>query len=94
MFEDETLIDHVPYIVNPKQNVLNIQPRQSIATSQVIFIGRHELRKGVVELVKAIPKVLNKVPNVHFTFVGGSSGVADNGLPMLDHLKKLFKQIQ
>jgi len=36
------------------------------------FVGRLEPRKGIVELVQAIPKILQKEPSLRFRFIGPS----------------------
>lgn len=36
----------------------------------VVFLGRLELRKGTLELLKAIPQVLQAYPTAEFTFIG------------------------
>ncbi len=42
----------------------------------VLFIGRLEGRKGVYQLVEAIPEIVKKVPNAHFYLVGKDTNTA------------------
>lgn len=37
---------------------------------EVVFLGRMEKRKGTIDLIDAVPKVLEQVPNTRFTFIG------------------------
>jgi glycogen synthase len=41
-------------------------------TRRVTFLGRLEVRKGVLELADAIPMVCSKVPDARFCFIGRS----------------------
>ena len=85
-------VDYVPYPIPIAPDTLKINPRTTLHQPQIVFIGRHEIRKGVIELAQAIPLVLKKYPNAHFTFVGGSSFSPDHKLNMIDFLtKKLYK---
>lgn len=54
-------------------------PSQSFRTNlrtegvRVLFVGRLEVRKGVLEMFRAIPTVLKKYPNTRFEIVGSDS---------------------
>lgn len=58
--------------------------------ANVIFIGRMELRKGVIDLAKAIPLILQAYPETSFTFVGRPSVSPIKGKDMLVYLKELL----
>lgn len=60
----------LPYIPSPES--LNI-PVNTL-TNTVSFIGRLEIRKGVMDLALAIPLILAKHPQTKFRFVGATSG--------------------
>jgi glycosyltransferase involved in cell wall biosynthesis/SAM-dependent methyltransferase len=45
----------------------------------VLFVGRLEKRKGVETLFRAIPQVLEKVPDAQFHIVGMDTNLAPNG---------------
>lgn len=36
----------------------------------VVYLGRLERRKGTIDLLRAIPEILKRVPNVRFTLIG------------------------
>jgi glycosyltransferase involved in cell wall biosynthesis len=58
----------------------------------VTFIGKLEKRKGVLDLMKAIPLVLGEFPEVKFYFAGSPSDSPIPGLNMDDYLKKKLKK--
>lgn len=55
---------------------------------KVMFVGRLEERKGVYQLVKAIPDVVKRCPNVRFYFVGNDTKTARGKTSVLSELKK------
>ncbi|MBI5173917.1 MAG: glycosyltransferase family 4 protein [Candidatus Melainabacteria bacterium] len=55
---------------------------------KVIFVGRLEERKGVYQLVKAIPEVVRKSPAVKFYFIGNDTKTARGNKSVLAELKK------
>jgi len=62
----------LPFEISPA--VRQIQPRASISSDpHIVFIGRLELRKGVVELARCIPGILRRWPGAKFTFVGADA---------------------
>ena len=44
---------------------------------EVLYVGRLEKRKGILDLFQAIPQVLEQVPNTKFTIVGGDNSQND-----------------
>ncbi len=49
--------------------------KRSNLCPQILYAGRLEIRKGVMDLLEAIPLVLKEFPTAHFNFVGGDAGV-------------------
>jgi glycogen(starch) synthase len=49
--------------------------RRAAESPLVLYSGRLVERKGIHELVAALPDVLNAEPSTHFTFAGGPPGV-------------------
>lgn len=62
--------------INVVLNPVNISPsslldgHNKFDDPTFLFIGRIERVKGVLELIKAIPNVLQKIPRAHFLFAG------------------------
>jgi glycogen(starch) synthase len=46
----------------------------------ILFVGRLEKRKGILDLFKAIPEVLKQVPNARFVIAGGDNSKSDGFL--------------
>lgn len=61
-------VAHLPNPYIPAPELLAISPHTQ--TQVISFFGRLEVRKGVLSLVKAIPLILRKYPQVTFQFVG------------------------
>ncbi len=77
----------LPYIPSPES--LNI-PVDTL-TNTVSFIGRLEIRKGVLDLAKAIPLILAKQPQTKFRFVGGYSKSPNPQQNMSEYLSDLLR---
>lgn len=65
---DQSIIDLVPYPYIPTPALLDIP--LDTQTQRVTFIGRLEIRKGILDLMRAIPLVLKQYPAAKFRFVG------------------------
>jgi len=73
-----------PYIPSPE--LLNIPIETS--TNVVTFVGRLEIRKGILDLATAIPMILRQYPNVTFRFVGAAWTSPEPRLNMQQYLEK------
>ena len=83
---NQAQISHVPYPFTIAQELLHIPA--DTQTQIVTFIGRLEVRKGVLDLAKAIPQILKQHPNVKFRFVGASEPSPNPRLEMRQYLEK------
>ena len=74
------VVSCVPYPYTPDRKLLDIPAETH--TNVVTFVGRLEMRKGVLELARAIPIVLEEYPTARFRFVGSSedSPIANVGM--------------
>ena len=61
-------IRHVPYPYTPTPEYLEIPC--DTHTDRIAFVGRLEMRKGILDLASAIPLVLKRYPHVTFRFIG------------------------
>ncbi|MBW4566640.1 MAG: glycosyltransferase family 4 protein [Tolypothrix carrinoi HA7290-LM1] len=76
-----------PYI--PSEKLLNIPV--DTQTGVVTFIGRLETRKGVIDLAKAIPLVMQRCPKAKFRFVGRSHQRSPkSGMDMRLYLERML----
>lgn len=58
----------IPNVYVPSPDMLAARPEGRMPL--VVFVGKLEARKGVIELARAIPKILEAHPNARFRFVG------------------------
>ena len=83
----------IPYPYTPAPALLDISP--DTQTNIVTYIGRLEIRKGVLDLAKAIPSILERFPHTKFRFVGRSFPSPVKGMTMKDYLsRKLARHAQ
>lgn len=67
---DPERIDVCPLPFAPPQALLDLPLPRQVKT--IGFLGRLEPRKGVLELVRSIPGILQKAPSLQFRFIGPS----------------------
>ena len=70
----------VPNVFQVRADLQEIDPRTR--TGRTTFLGRLEVRKGVIELASAIPLVCRELPGASFRFIGRS-------LPMPDRRREV-----
>ena len=88
-FEVDGKSDIVPLPFLVDEDLKKIKPRQNISRGpKIIYIGRLEIRKGVIELARAIPEILRSYPNAQFFFIGQSADSPKAGMDMEVYLKK------
>jgi glycogen(starch) synthase len=84
---DRSKIFDVPYPFIPSREFLRIPISNTSLTKNVTFIGRLEIRKGLVELAKASPYVCKAIPEVKFKFVGKPVHSFIPGVDMKEYIK-------
>lgn len=69
----------VPYgiVPAPDEVVRPFDPESSPSELTVLFVGRLEKRKGILDLFEAIPQVLERVPNATFLLAGADNSRHD-----------------
>jgi glycogen(starch) synthase len=77
---------NVPNPFIPNEDFLKI-PILKTETKNITFIGRLEVRKGLIELVKAIPLICKAVPNAKIRFVGRTLHSPVSGMTMREYIE-------
>lgn len=82
----------IPFGFETSSEVVKVEAKNEIFSNlKIIFIGRLEKRKGILELANAIPTVLKIFPNTEFIFVGAAANSPNNNMNMQSYLTdKLF----
>jgi glycosyltransferase involved in cell wall biosynthesis len=88
---DHERIATVPYPYEPAPELLEIAPET--ASSVVTYLGRLEVRKGVLDLARAIPRVQRRHPKARFRFVGPADDSPLAGMDMRDYLRRELSEI-
>lgn len=82
-----------PYPYVPTQELLDIEIKRP-TTKNVTFVGRLEIRKGLVILKDAIPHILKQDPDIIFNFVGKPMYSPNPRYNMEEYLKHHLKGYQ
>lgn len=85
---DRTRLSLVPYPYDPSEELLSIPVETR--TGVITFMGRLEIRKGVLDLAAAIPSILRRHPNVKIRFVGKPHRSPDPDLDMRQYLERML----
>ncbi len=83
---DPALVSHVPLPYTPGPDLLTIPIDTD--TGRVTFLGRLEMRKGVIDLAQAIPLVLRRHPSAKFRFVGRARASPRYDMNMREYLER------
>jgi glycosyltransferase involved in cell wall biosynthesis len=86
---DASRISHVPYPFVPNDALLDIPAGGS--HGKVLYLGRLEVRKGVLDLARAIPMVLRESPEVQFRLIGPDDESPRRGTGMRDYLGRKLR---
>jgi glycogen synthase len=76
-----------PYV--PSTKLLEIPTDTD--TNVISFIGRLEIRKGVIDLAKAIPLILHQYPNAKFRFIGAPLISPNPRMDMRQYLEQMLE---
>lgn len=86
---DPNKVSLVPYPYIPSKELLEIPAENQ--TNVVTFLGRLEIRKGVLDFAKAIPGILKQYPEVRFRFVGRLCSSPDPDLDMQQYIENMLR---
>lgn len=85
-------VEDIPIVRDPIDcNIFNPDGPKAFTADdkiKILFVGRLEERKGVHDLVDAIPNVVSQHPNAHFYFLGADTNTGPNGTSVLAELKR------
>ncbi|MGF1568069.1 MAG: glycosyltransferase family 4 protein [Nodosilinea sp.] len=87
---DVTKVSYIPNPYVPAQKLLDIPAETD--TNVITFLGRLEARKGVLDVARAIPLILQNHPAAKFRFVGKSRIAPNLKVPMKEHLEEILKK--
>jgi glycogen(starch) synthase len=82
--KDKVSVFPYPYVPAAKLVGIPVETSPDVVT----FLGRLELRKGVIELADAIPIILAKFPKAKFRLVGENRNSPERGVDMKQYLIK------
>jgi glycosyltransferase involved in cell wall biosynthesis len=77
----------VPLPFTPSDALLAIPA--ATTTNTILFLGRVEVRKGVLDLARAIPLICAEVSGLRFRFVGRILDHPGDHRPLSDHIREL-----
>lgn len=80
---------HIPNPYVPSPELLSIPP--NTATNVVSFVGKLEIRKGILDFGKAIPLILKHRPDTIFRFIGAPSPSLNPRLNMQQYLEQKLR---
>ena len=87
---DKQKVTHLPNPYIPSQKLLDVPIETQ--TNIVTFLGRLEIRKGILDLAQAIPLILHQYPQTKFRFVGSPWPSPNPKLDMRQYLEKKLKR--
>lgn len=90
----EKAIQVVPYPFETSNYPVGSKTNNSDAGIRITFIGKLEKRKGILDLMKAIPFILELFPDTRFRFVGASSPSPQKNMDMMAYMKDKMMKYQ
>lgn len=87
----------IPNLFSPSQDFLNIPIQETAIHKRIVFFGRLNVLKGLVNATKAMKEVLREYPDWQFKIIGDDGPGPNNNLSMRawmkDELKGLENQV-
>ena len=83
----------IPNIFSPSQDLLNIPIAEKTKYKRIVFFGRLNVLKGLVNATKAMKKILKKYPDWHFRVIGDDGPGPNNNVTMRNWMKMQLKEV-
>jgi len=80
----------VPNVFKVFQDYLSIKVESKKSINKIGFVGRLEIRKGILTLAKAIPSIVSENPNIDFVLIGQARQSPMDGVLMDEYLKNTY----
>ncbi|PTM41750.1 glycosyl transferase family 4 [Bosea sp. 124] len=80
----------VPNVFVPPSDLLGLVPAPQVKT--VLFVGKLEVRKGVIELAQSVPAVIKNVPDAAFIMVGRSLPMPGRDVAVADVMWSAYRR--
>ncbi|MEO6134747.1 MAG: glycosyltransferase family 4 protein [Ginsengibacter sp.] len=90
---DPDKITIIPNIFSPSQDLLNIPFIEKAAYHRIVFFGRLNVLKGLVNATKAMKKILTKYPDWQFRVIGDDGPGPNNNISMRDWMKMQLAEV-
>lgn len=86
---DASQVVQFPLPFEAAESFLNVDPDTD--TQRITFIGRLEMRKGVLDLMRAVPRVLDQHPEARFRFIGRALNHPKTGEKLRTYMERKLR---
>ncbi|HEX9513714.1 MAG TPA: glycosyltransferase family 4 protein [Puia sp.] len=83
----------IPNLFSPSQKLLEIPIGESLSPKRVLFFGRLNVLKGMVNATKAMEMVLRKYPDWQFRIIGDNAAGPYPGVTMREWMKRQMHEV-
>jgi len=84
----------IPNIYIPLEEFLSIPVKESSAYRTIVFFGRLNVLKGLVNATKAMKKILKQYPNWQFKVIGDDGPGPSQSITMRTWMKRILKPFE
>lgn len=77
----------VPYPFKVTEEFLNCKIEEKTKITSITYVGRLEIRKGILTLAKAVRKIAERYPNLSYVFIGQAQSSPNTNLNMREYLE-------
>lgn len=84
----------IPNLFSPSQDFLNIRIEETAMHKRIVFFGRLNVLKGLVNATRAMKEVLREYPDWQFRVIGDDGPGPNNNLPMRAWMKDELRFVE